>query len=48
LPNSNNEGIAIAPASECNAGFKRFFWTDDADKDEFSLRTDLIPCSTCL
>jgi hypothetical protein len=48
LPNSNNEGIAIAPASECNGGFKRFFWTDDADQDGFSLRTDLIPCATCL
>ncbi len=48
LPDSNNEGIAIAPASECNAGFKRFFWTDDADQDGFSLRSDLIPCDTCL
>jgi hypothetical protein len=48
LPNSNNEGIAIAPAAECNAGFKPFFWTDDADQDGFSLRADLIPCATCL
>jgi hypothetical protein len=48
LPDSNNEGIAIAPASECDAGFKRFFWTDDADQDDFSLRTDLIPCASCL
>jgi hypothetical protein len=48
LPDSNNEGIAIAPATDCNAGFKRFFWTDDADQDGFSLRTDLIPCGTCL
>jgi hypothetical protein len=48
LPDSNNEGIAIAPSSECNAGFKRFFWTDDADASGFSLRTDLIPCAPCL
>lgn len=47
LPNSNNEGIAIAPNAECNGGFKRFFWTDDADEDGFSLRSDLIPCG-CL
>jgi len=47
LPDSNNEGIAFAPNSECSAGFKRFFWTDDADEDGFSLRTDLIPCSAC-
>ena len=47
LPDSNNEGIAIAPASECSAGFKRFFWTDDGDQDGFSLRVDLIPCATC-
>jgi hypothetical protein len=48
LPDSNNEGIAIEPGADCNAGFKRFFWTDDADQDGFSLRTDLIPCGTCL
>lgn len=48
LPNSNNEGIAIAPNSECSGGFKRFFWTDDADENDFSLRTDLIPCTPCL
>ncbi|MES1187190.1 MAG: hypothetical protein ABUL60_25465 [Myxococcales bacterium] len=47
LPNSNNEGIALAPNSECSGGFKRFFWTDDADQDGFSLRSDLIPCNTC-
>ena len=48
LPNSNNEGIATAPGSECNGGFKRFFWTDDADEGDFSLRTDLLPCARCL
>ena len=29
LPNSNNEGVAFAPESECVGGFKPFFWTDD-------------------
>jgi hypothetical protein len=48
LPDSNNEGIAIAPQSECVAGFKPFFWSDDSDKDTFSLRRDSIPCGSFL
>jgi hypothetical protein len=48
LPDSNNEGIAIAPQSECVAGFKPFFWSDDSDKDTFSLRKDSIPCGSFL
>jgi len=47
LPDSNNEGIAVAPQSECQDGVKSFFWTDDADQDGFSLRTDKIPCGGC-
>ena len=47
LPDSNNEGIALAPNSECSGGFKRFFWTDDADDGGFSLRSDLIACAAC-
>jgi hypothetical protein len=48
LPDSNNEGIAITPQSECVAGFKPFFWSDDSDKDTFSLRKDSIPCGSFL
>lgn len=48
LPDSNNEGIAIAPQSECVAGLKPFFWSDDSDKDTFSLRKDSIPCGSFL
>jgi hypothetical protein len=48
LPDSNNEGIAIAPESECVDGYKRFFWTDDADQSGFSLRSDSIACGSCL
>jgi hypothetical protein len=47
LPDSNNEGIALAPDSECTDGFKPFYWTDDADQDGFSLRMDSIPCGAC-
>ncbi len=47
LPNSNHEGIALAPDSECSGGFKPFFWTDDADANGFSLRQGSVPCG-CL
>lgn len=48
LPDSNNEGIAITPQAECVAGFKPFFWSDDSDKDTFSLRKDSSPCGSFL
>jgi len=44
LPNSNNEGIGIAPESECVAGQKHFFWADDAALDMHSIRRGSIPC----
>jgi hypothetical protein len=48
LPNSDNEGIAIAPESECDGGFKSFFWTDDANLDGFAIRRGKIPCGPFL
>lgn len=48
LPNSDNEGIAIAPESECDGGFKNFFWTDDANVDGFAIRRGKIPCGPFL
>jgi hypothetical protein len=48
LPNVNNEGIAIAPESECSGGFKSFFWTDDGETGGHSLRRDSIPCGPFL
>ncbi|WP_437980028.1 lamin tail domain-containing protein [Sorangium sp. So ce117] len=47
LPDSNNEGIALAPDAECSGGVKPFFWTDDADDDGFSLREGSLACG-CL
>jgi hypothetical protein len=44
LPDSNNEGIAIAPERECVGGFKRFFWADDAHLGGHALRSDSIRC----
>ena len=44
LPDSNHEGIAIAPDSECSGGFKKFFWADDSRLNGHALRIDSIPC----
>jgi hypothetical protein len=44
LPDSNNEGIGIAPDSECSAGFKKFFWSDDSHFGGHAIRIDSIPC----
>ena len=44
MPNINNEGIAIAPESQCTGGLRSFFWTDDGETDGHSLRTDTIAC----
>jgi hypothetical protein len=46
LPDSNNEGIGIAPESECVAGQKHFFWSDDNALDMHSIRRGSIPCGT--
>ncbi|HKY40195.1 MAG TPA: lamin tail domain-containing protein [Polyangiaceae bacterium] len=48
LPNTNNEGFAIAPEAECVGGFKPAFWSDDNDLDGFSLRRDSVPCAAFL
>jgi hypothetical protein len=44
LPDSNNEGVAMAPDSECMGGFKRFFWSDDSHFGGHAIRIDSIPC----
>jgi hypothetical protein len=46
LPNSNNEGIALAPESECVNGQKAFYWSDDNDLEDHSLRAGSVPCGT--
>jgi hypothetical protein len=46
LANINNEGIAIAPETECVSGMKSFLWSDDSDTGGQSLRRDTIPCAT--
>jgi Lamin Tail Domain len=44
LPDSNFEGIGIAPESECVGGLKHFFWSDDSALDMHSIRRGSIPC----
>jgi hypothetical protein len=46
LPDSNNEGIAIAPESECAGGLKSFYWSDDADLNGHAIRRGDIPCGS--
>lgn len=44
MPDIGNEGMAIAPESECVGGFKAFFWADDTQTGGHALRLDSIPC----
>jgi hypothetical protein len=46
LPNSNNEGTAFAPESECVGGFKGFYFTDDDQLNGHAIRRDSIPCGS--
>ena len=46
LPDSNNEGIAIAPESECVNARKSFYWADDDDLDGHAIRRGDIPCGS--
>ncbi|MES1204994.1 MAG: hypothetical protein ABUS79_03575, partial [Pseudomonadota bacterium] len=44
LDDLNNEGIAIAPESECANNMKSFFWSDDGQTLGHAIRRDSIPC----
>lgn len=46
LPASNNEGIAFASASECLAGQRSFFWSDDDQAGGHAVRRGSIPCGS--
>lgn len=46
MPNINNEGFALAPASECVANRKPAFWADDNETAGHALRAGSIPCGT--
>ncbi|MEU9026577.1 lamin tail domain-containing protein [Streptomyces sp. NPDC048383] len=44
LSNLNNEGFAIAPASECVAGTKPVHWSDDSNTSGHALRGGTLAC----
>lgn len=44
LIDTNHEGIALGPESECDAGSKSFFWADDNDTDGHSIRQGSVQC----
>ncbi|HTJ34739.1 MAG TPA: lamin tail domain-containing protein [Dactylosporangium sp.] len=45
MPNYNNEGFAVAPQSECQAGLKRAWWSDDTGDEGHALRAGTIACT---
>jgi len=44
LPNSNNEGFAMASEAECSGGMKSVFWADDANSGTHALRQGFVNC----
>lgn len=40
----NNEGITMAPESECTNGQKSFFWADDDETNGYAIRRGTIAC----
>jgi hypothetical protein len=40
----NNEGIALAPVSECSCDRRPFFWADDQESSGYTLRKGTITC----
>ncbi len=45
MPNLNNEGFAIAPASQCVSNAKPVFWSDDSETDGHAIRSGTLTCS---
>jgi hypothetical protein len=44
LSDMNNEGIALAPFSDCNANRRAFFWADDSASGGYALRRGSTTC----
>jgi hypothetical protein len=40
----DNEGITLAPLSECSGGVRSFFWADDAESGGYAIRKGSITC----
>jgi hypothetical protein len=41
----NNEGISLAPLSECSGERRSFFWADDEESSGYAIRKGSITCS---
>ena len=46
MANLNNEGFAFAPNSECSAGAKPVFWSDDGNTGGNAIRSGTVSCSS--
>ena len=44
MPNLNNEGFAMAPASQCVGNVKPVFWADDSETGGYALRAGTLSC----
>jgi hypothetical protein len=45
MPNLNNEGFTFAPLSECVAGQRPAFWSDDTETGGHAIRCGALTCS---
>jgi hypothetical protein len=45
LSDMNNEGISLAPLSECSGERRSFFWADDVESGGYAIRKGSITCS---
>ncbi|MEO8620981.1 MAG: lamin tail domain-containing protein [bacterium] len=45
MPNINNEGFAVAPTSECIAGKRFVYWSDDSETGGHAIRRATFPCA---
>lgn len=45
MPNLNNEGFAIAPATQCSGNTNFVFWIDDGETDGHALRSGGLSCT---
>jgi hypothetical protein len=48
LPDSNNEGMALAPSTECVTGERSIVWSDDSAAEGHTLRRGSVPCAPIL
>ncbi len=45
MPNINNEGFTIAPASQCSGGTRPVFWADDSNTEGHAIRSGTVTCT---